>query len=111
MSEIFNYGIKAEKRSGDLDDPFKQAFIYLDAPANYVFRGGTRTFTHGFDFSAGTFTNEALSFPGFKLTNAGEPYVSTSGKGLIIKDSDGAGCHRITVNGAGTISAASTSCP
>lgn len=46
----------------------------------------------------------------FQITG-GDAYISTQGNGLILKDSDGAGCHRITVNTAGTISAASTTCP
>jgi hypothetical protein len=43
--------------------------------------------------------------------NPDDVLISTSGKGVIIKDSDGAGCHRITVNTAGTISATSIACP
>lgn len=50
--------------------------------------------------------------PGSKMTvNGGDVFVATQGNGVIIHDSDGAGCHRITVNTAGTISAASVTCP
>jgi hypothetical protein len=32
-------------------------------------------------------------------------------EGLILKDTDGPGCHKITVNSAGTITATAVTCP
>ena len=50
--------------------------------------------------------------PGSKLTvKGGDVYVATQGNGIILRDTDGSGCHRITVNSAGTITATSITCP
>jgi hypothetical protein len=46
-----------------------------------------------------------------KLTNAGDFALTVQGQGVVLRDTDGAGCHRVTVNTAGTISAASVTCP
>jgi hypothetical protein len=42
---------------------------------------------------------------------SGDVYVQTQGNGIILRDTDGAGCHRITVNTAGTIAANVVACP
>jgi formylmethanofuran dehydrogenase subunit D len=50
--------------------------------------------------------------PASKLqVTGGDIYVSTQGNGIILKDTDGTGCHRITVNSAGTITATAVTCP
>lgn len=41
---------------------------------------------------------------------AGDVLVSDSTKGLRLKDSDGSGCHKISVNSSGTISASNVNC-
>jgi hypothetical protein len=41
----------------------------------------------------------------------GDIYVSTQGNGIILRDTDGTGCHRITVNSAGTITTTAVTCP
>lgn len=43
--------------------------------------------------------------------SGGDIYISNQGSGLILRDTNGTGCHRITVNASGTISAAIASCP
>jgi prepilin-type N-terminal cleavage/methylation domain-containing protein len=50
--------------------------------------------------------------PNSKLqVTGGDVYVSTQGNGIILRDTDGTGCHRITVNSAGTITATAVTCP
>jgi hypothetical protein len=50
--------------------------------------------------------------PSAKLqVTGGDIYVSTQGNGIILRDTDGTGCHRITVNSAGTITATAVTCP
>jgi hypothetical protein len=50
--------------------------------------------------------------PNSKLqVTGGDIYVSTQGNGIILRDTDGTGCHRITVNSAGTITATAVTCP
>jgi hypothetical protein len=41
----------------------------------------------------------------------GDVYVSTQGKGIILKATDGANCFRVTVNNAGTLTPTSIACP
>jgi prepilin-type N-terminal cleavage/methylation domain-containing protein len=49
--------------------------------------------------------------PNSKLqVTGGDVYVSTQGNGIILRDTDGTGCHRITVNSAGTITATAVTC-
>ncbi len=43
--------------------------------------------------------------------NTGDLYIKTQGNGVILKDTDAATCHRITVNSAGTITATGVTCP
>ncbi len=45
------------------------------------------------------------------VETAGDVFVATQGFGIILRDTDGAGCHRITVNSAGTLSATAVTCP
>jgi hypothetical protein len=53
-----------------------------------------------------------LMSPTSKLeVTGGDAYIQTQGKGLILRDTDGSGCHRITVNSGGTITATAVSCP
>lgn len=47
----------------------------------------------------------------YRITKDGEPYPVTQGNGVILRDTDGAGCHRLTVNTAGTITATAITCP
>jgi hypothetical protein len=50
--------------------------------------------------------------PNSKLqVTGGDIYVSTQGNGIILRDTDGTGCHRITVNSAGTTTATAVACP
>ena len=50
--------------------------------------------------------------PNSKLqVTTGDVYVETQGNGIILKDTNGTGCHRLTVNSAGTMSAAAVTCP
>jgi len=56
-------------------------------------------------------TDTGIWFGNTANKNINDVAITTSGKGVVIKDSDGAGCHRVTVNTAGTISAASVTCP
>ncbi len=52
------------------------------------------------------------SAPNSKLqVSGGDIYVDTQSNGLILKDTNGSGCHRITVNSAGSISATAVTCP
>ena len=45
------------------------------------------------------------------VETAGDVYVETQGLGIILRDTDGAGCHRITVNTAGVLTATAMACP
>ena len=45
------------------------------------------------------------------LETAADVFVETQGLGIILRDTDGAGCHRITVNSAATLSAAVVTYP
>jgi hypothetical protein len=40
----------------------------------------------------------------------GNLYINTPGSGIILRDTDGTGCHRITVNSAGEITAEGIAC-
>lgn len=52
------------------------------------------------------------SLPNSRLQiTSGDIYIETQGNGVILRDTDGAGCHRITVNTAGTITATVVTCP
>jgi len=44
------------------------------------------------------------------LETAADVFVETRGLGIILRDTDGAGCHRITVNSAAILSAAVVTC-
>jgi hypothetical protein len=43
--------------------------------------------------------------------NGGDAYIATQGNGLILRDTSGTGCHRITVTSGGTITATAVTCP
>ncbi len=45
------------------------------------------------------------------VETAGDVFVETQGLGITLRNTDGAGCHRITINSAGTLSAAVVACP
>lgn len=45
------------------------------------------------------------------VETAGDVFVETQGLGIILRDTDGAGCHRITVDSSGTLSAVVATCP
>jgi hypothetical protein len=45
------------------------------------------------------------------LNETADVYVSTPGKGLILKATDGANCFRVTVNNAGVLATAAVTCP
>jgi hypothetical protein len=62
-------------------------------------------------------TNAGNLVIGATTTNArfevagGDAYISTQNNGLILRDTDGSGCHKITINSAGVIAAATITCP
>ena len=45
------------------------------------------------------------------VETSGDVFVDTQGFGIILRDTDGLGCHRITVDSVGTLSAAVVACP
>jgi hypothetical protein len=46
-----------------------------------------------------------------KLTTGGDLSLDTQGKGVVLRDTDGAGCHRLTINTAGVVATTSVTCP
>lgn len=52
------------------------------------------------------------TIPNSKLQIAnGDLYIQTQSNGIILRDTDGSGCHRITINSAGTITSTAVPCP
>ena len=50
--------------------------------------------------------------PNSKLqVTGGDIYVETQFSGIILRDTDGTGCHRITVNTAGSLITTVVTCP
>lgn len=45
------------------------------------------------------------------VETAGDVFIDTQGFGIILRDTDGLGCHRITVDSVGTLRAAVVACP
>jgi hypothetical protein len=69
--------------------------------------GGTET--NSLNVSGKTYTG-SLETTNAKIYSGGNLFIQEP-NGLILKDSDGNGCHKILVNSSGTITATSVSCP
>lgn len=85
----------------------------LSTENQLFFGGGSGSYqaATSIEFYTASAVNTTSGTKRLRIDSVGDVGIPTQGAGLILRATDGANCFRVTVNNAGTLSTASTTCP